>query len=172
MKKGMITVLLAVACLITTVAGKPGMQSKGARKKEEKSEAKKSVASDIKNGDRILAVLDKQAAAWNAGDLEKFMLGYWRSPELTFFSSSGKLNGWDATIERYRKTYQAEGREMGKLVFDDLDITVLGSESALVRGRWKLTFSDGKQAGGIYTLVFREIEGDWKIVHDHTSSTQ
>src|SRR5215510_10628236 len=54
----------------------------------------------------IRAVLDAQVAAWNAGKLEEFMDGYWRSADLTFFSGGRKMSGWDATIERYRKTYQ------------------------------------------------------------------
>src|SRR5262245_25521091 len=87
----------------------------------------------------IRAVLDAQVAAWNAGNLEEFMDGYWRSPDLTFFSAGRKLSGWDATIERYRKTYKAEGREMGKLAFSDLDIQQLGTNGAVVRGRWELT---------------------------------
>src|SRR5262245_60728343 len=87
----------------------------------------------------IRAVLDAQVAAWNAGNLEEFMDGYWRSPDLTFFSGGRKLSGWDATIERYRKTYQAEGKEMGKLAFSDLDIQQLGTNGAVVRGRWELT---------------------------------
>lgn len=149
----------------------PVIQNKNTRRKDDNKEEKKALATNVKGGDRILAVLDKQVAAWNAGDLEKFMLGYWRSPELTFYSSTGKVNGWEATLERYRKTYQAEGREMGKLVFDDLDITMLGPDSALVRGRWKLAFADGKEIGGIFTLVFRQFRNEWKIVHDHTSST-
>jgi beta-aspartyl-peptidase (threonine type) len=98
------------------------------------------------------------------------MEGYWRSPELTFFSGGRKLSGWDATLERYRKTYQADGKEMGKLEFSDLDIRSLGESGAVVRGRWKLQMSEGKELGGLYTLIFRRFKDDWKIVHDHTSS--
>ncbi len=117
----------------------------------------------------IRAVLDAQVTAWNTGKLEDFMTGYWRSPKLTFFSGGRKLEGWDATIERYRKNYQAEGKEMGKLQFLDLDIQSFGS-GAVVRGRYELTLSDGKKPTGLFTLVFRKFNKDWKIIHDHTSS--
>lgn len=120
----------------------------------------------------VRAVLEKQVGDWNAGRLEEFMAGYWRSPKLTFFSGGRKMAGWDATIERYRKTYQAEGKEMGKLEFSDLDIQLLGPTAAVVRGRWELTMSDGKKPGGLYTLIFRKFKDGWKIIHDHTSSNQ
>lgn len=124
----------------------------------------------------IRALLDAQLAAWNVGDLERFMEGYWRSPQLTFFSAGRKLEGWDATIDRYRKTYQAEGKEMGKTTFSDLDVQILGPEGAVVRGRWRLVQSDGKELGGLFTLIFRKFKdgpfGGWKIIHDHTSSNQ
>jgi ketosteroid isomerase-like protein len=134
--------------------------------KQIRSGQSKSAAAEIR------AVLDAQVAAWNSGKLEEFMDGYWRSPDLTFFSGGRKLSGWEATIERYRKTYQAEGREMGKLAFSDLDIQQLGPNAAVVRGRWELTMSDGKKPGGLYTLIFRRFKQGWKIVHDHTSSNQ
>ena len=100
------------------------------------------------------------------------MAGYWRSPKLTFFSGGRRTAGWDATLERYRKTYQAEGKEMGKLQFSDLDIQPLGADAAVVRGRYELTMSDGKKLDGQYTLIFRKFKDGWKIIHDHTSSNQ
>ncbi len=121
--------------------------------------------------DAIRAVLDAQVTAWNAGKLEAFMAGYWRSPKLTFFSGGRKMEGWDATIERYRKNYQAEGKEMGKLQFSNLDIQPFGN-AGVVRGRYELTMSDGKKLDGLFTLIFRKFKDGWKIVHDHTSSNQ
>ena len=118
----------------------------------------------------IRQVLNTQVADWNAGRLDDFMKGYWNSPKLTFFSGGKKLSGWDSTLDRYRKTYQADGREMGKLVFSDLDVTLLGPKAAMVTGHWELTFSDGKKPGGVFTLIFRNLDGRWKIIHDHTSS--
>lgn len=121
----------------------------------------------------IKKVLDDQAAAWNAGKLEEFMTGYWNSPKVTFFSGGHKQMGYDAVLQRYRKTYQAEGKEMGKLAFSNIEISLLGPEAALVRGRYELTLSTGKKMGGIYTLVFRRFnKAGWKIIHDHTSADE
>src|SRR5438874_845356 len=82
----------------------------------------------------IRAVLDAQVVAWNKGDLPGFMAGYWQSPDLTFYSGKAVTRGWQATLERYQKTYQAEGKEMGKLAFKDLDIQVAGADHGFVRG--------------------------------------
>src|SRR3954468_6240197 len=70
----------------------------------------------------IRAVMDAQVAAWNKGDLEGYMNGYWRSPDLEFYSGTTITKGWDATLERYKKRYQQGGHEMGTLDFSDLDI--------------------------------------------------
>jgi ketosteroid isomerase-like protein len=117
----------------------------------------------------VRAVLDKQVEAWNRGDLEGFMAGYWNSPDLVFQSGATLTRGWQQTQERYRRRYQAEGKEMGRLRFEELDVQPLSPDAAFVRGRWQLTMKDGSQPGGLFTLLLRRIGGEWKIVHDHTS---
>jgi ketosteroid isomerase-like protein len=120
----------------------------------------------------VQQVLQLQQDAWNRHDLEAFMAGYWNSPELTFFSGAKMTSGWQATIERYRKTYQSEGREMGKLEFSDLNVQGLAPDAAFVRGAWHLTMSDRKTPHGLFTLIFRKFPDGWKIVHDHTSAAE
>ena len=116
----------------------------------------------------IRKVLDDQVAAWNKGDLDAFMAGYWNSPELTFISGKDLTRGYQATLERYKKKYQAEGKEMGKLAFTDLVVTPLAADVALVTGKWELTLSK-EIVGGRYTLVVKKLPAGWRIVHDHTS---
>jgi len=117
----------------------------------------------------IQKVLDDQVVAWNKGDLEGFMQGYWQSPELSFFSGGNKTAGWQATLERYRKKYQGEDKEMGKLAFRELSIEVLGADHAVVKGRWQLKLKN-ETVGGLFTLICRKLKDGWRIVHDHTSS--
>ena len=118
----------------------------------------------------IRHVLDAQVSAWNKGDLEGFMEGYWHSPKLSFSSGSEVTRGWDATIERYKKKYRSGDAEMGKLTFSDLEIEPLGPDAAFVRGRWQLVRSKDKP-GGVFTLIFRKFPEGWRIVHDHTSGS-
>ena len=117
----------------------------------------------------VQQVLVRQVEAWNHHDLEGFMAGYWNSPRLTFFSDGTKTSGWQSTLERYRKRYLSEGREMGNLAFSDLQVESLGEDSAFVRGAWQLTSADGKNPHGLFTLIFHKFPEGWKIIHDHTS---
>jgi ketosteroid isomerase-like protein len=129
---------------------------------------KQAATSDAESVAQIRAVLDRQVEAWNRRDLEGFMDGYWNSPDLTFYSGTTPVSGWETTIGRYRQRYQSDGAEMGNLEFSDLIIEPLGPNAAFVRGRWRLQMSSGEQTG-LYTLTFRKFADGWKIIHDHTS---
>jgi len=121
----------------------------------------------------IKHLMVSQVEAWNRGDLERFMLGYWRSPDLTFYSGATVTKGWEPTLARYRERYQSQGKEMGKLEFQDLDIDVLSGKSAVVTGSWRLTMSDGKQPHGLFTLILKRMPpSGWRIVHDHTCAAE
>ena len=118
----------------------------------------------------IEAVLTKQAAAWNRGDIESFMEHYWKSDQLTFSSGGETTRGWQATKERYLRRYPSR-EQMGQLKFTQLETTILGDSAALVLGRWNL-MRDSSPLEGNFTLVLRRIDGNWVIVHDHTSRAE
>ena len=116
----------------------------------------------------IRAVLDEQAAAWNRGDIEGFMRGYWKSERTTFSGSSGTTRGWQGLLERYRRSYP-DRKTMGRLTFAEIEITMLSRDAALVLGHWKLE-READQPGGVFTLIARRMPEGWRIIHDHTSS--
>ena len=119
--------------------------------------------------DAVQKVLDDQVVAWNQRDLEGFMIGYWKSPELSFYSGGTKTAGWQATLDRYKKKYQGEGKEMGKLAFKEIQIEMIAGDHALVKGRWHLTLTK-ESVGGLFTLLMKKLPAGWRIVHDHTSN--
>lgn len=119
----------------------------------------------------ILSVLREQVQDWNQGDLEGFMEGYWQSPDLVFTSGARVQRGWRTTLERYRNAYGERPQTMGRLTFSDLEVHPLDRWSAWALGRWALETEQGPR-GGIFTLVFQNIDGRWVIVHDHTSESR
>jgi beta-aspartyl-peptidase (threonine type) len=57
----------------------------------------------------IRKVMDDQVEAWNRGDIDRFMTGYWRSERLVFISGDTVTRGWQPTLDRYKKTYSEAG---------------------------------------------------------------
>ncbi len=119
------------------------------------------------DADAIRSLLYKQQDAWNAGDIEGFMEYYWKSDSLCFMTKDGVTNGWQNTLDRYKKGYP-DKESMGKLKFDLIRIDVLAPDAALVAGKW-LVDSATKSAQGYFNLLLRKKSGKWLIVLDHTS---
>jgi uncharacterized protein (TIGR02246 family) len=128
-------------------------------------------AGEDRTGDRaaIMAVLNQQVAAWNRGDIDAFLEGYWHSPELSFSGSNGVSRGWEQVREHYKKSY-ADRATMGQLDFSDLEFRFLGNDAALVLGHWHLKRDKG-DVGGFFSLVWQRFPEGWRIIHDHTSQT-
>jgi len=116
----------------------------------------------------ITAVLNAQQAAWNRGDVDAFLVGYWPSPELTFSGSGGIARGFEGVRARYKKNYP-DRAAMGELAFSDLEFRFLGRDAALVLGKWHLKREKG-DVGGVFSLVWQRFPEGWKIIHDHTSA--
>lgn len=116
----------------------------------------------------IEQVMTKQTAAWNRGDIEGFMDGYWKSDEMRFVSDNTVSMGWQAALDRYKRNYDTR-EKMGELTFDDPVIVVLDKNNAYVFGRFTLVRENDKPTG-LFTLVFRRTKDGWKIIHDHTST--
>ena len=115
----------------------------------------------------IREIMMRQQNAWNEGDLEGFMKGYWKNDKLRFIGSRGITYGWDQTLANYRKTYP-DKKTMGKLKFDIISIEGAGGEAAFVIGKWTLTREEDEPSGHI-TLFWKKIKGEWTIVADHSS---
>lgn len=115
----------------------------------------------------IQAVLKAQEKAWNEGNINEFMQGYWKSEKLKFVGKSGVQNGWQATLDRYLKNYP-DRAAMGKLSFDLVHHEMLAKNTYVVIGKWHLQ-RDNDEPQGYFTLIFKKIKGKWYVIHDHTS---
>lgn len=115
----------------------------------------------------IQQVMDKQESAWNQGDLEGFMQGYWKSDSLRFIGKRGITYGWQATLNNYKKGYP-DSDAMGKLQFTNLSMEITGDSSAYVIGKWEL-FRSTDTLAGHYSLLWKNLNGRWLIIADHSS---
>ena len=126
------------------------------------------LGSERSERDSITNVLMAQQDAWNAGNIDAFMAGYWQSPDLRFASGGSVTRGWQATRDRYHARY-SDRSIMGLLSFDQLEVVELSDDAAIVHGAWLLT-RENDAPSGLFTLVFRKIDGAWLIVSDTTTS--
>jgi ketosteroid isomerase-like protein len=124
------------------------------------------VAGDAGARAEIRAVMGEQQKMWNKGSIDGFMYHYWNSDEFTFQSGNKRLRGWETLRAMYLEKYSGENR--GTLEFDRIEINMLSSDAAYVLGRWKVVRKDSIKEG-LFTLIFRKMEGRWEIVHDHSS---
>jgi ketosteroid isomerase-like protein len=133
---------------------------------------KLSAASEERESDRaaIKKILEAQQNNWNQGNVNDFLEGYWRSPDLTFSGSGGIARGWDGVLARYKKNYP-DRASMGQLDFSGLEFHFLGNDAALVLGHWHLARERG-DIGGVFSLVWQRFPEGWRIIHDHTSTVE
>lgn len=104
--------------------------------------------------EKIISVLMAQKDAWNRGNIEEYMTGYWKSDSLKFVGKSGIQYGWKNTLENYKKSYP-DKTAMGKLEFNVVQVDLLSSSSAFMIGKWKLT-REKDSPQGHFTLLWKK----------------
>jgi ketosteroid isomerase-like protein len=125
------------------------------------------IAQPSKDETAIRQIMANQVDEWNKGNIDAFMKGYWNNDSLVFIGRSGASYGYHQALGNYKKNYTGPD-QMGKLFFDLLKVKRLSADYYFVIGKWFLKRKAG-DIGGIYTLLFRKINGQWRIVVDHTS---
>jgi ketosteroid isomerase-like protein len=126
-------------------------------------------SAQAKDFETIEQLMSAQQKCWNAGNIECFMETYWHSDELRFVGKKGVTKGWQATFDKYKKSYPTK-EAMGSLAFEIKSHTDLGNEHVMTIGKWTLNFTEDKPAvSGYFSLIWKMIDGQWKIIVDHTS---
>ena len=112
----------------------------------------------------ILKVMKDQEIAWNNGNLEGFMQGYWKSDSLKFYGSNGLTKGWQNTLDNYKRGYPTKA-ETGTLNFVINDVSKIEGNNYWVMGEYHLKRDVGN-ADGVFIIIFKMINGKWKIIAD------
>lgn len=120
------------------------------------------------NEQAIMNILHTQSDAWNDGDIETYMkAGYWQNDSLLFIGSRGPTYGFENTLKNYKKGYPT-AEKMGQLFFSELQLKPISGDHYFVVGKWMLKRKDG-DLSGYFTLLFKKINGTWRIIADHSS---
>ncbi len=120
-----------------------------------------------KDEKEIRSLLATQVVAWNKGNIEGFMHGYWESDSLLFIGSKGPRYGYAMTLKKYKEAYP-DADHMGTLTSTILSMKKLSQDYYFILGSWALKRNAGDVSGS-YTLLLRKIKGQWVIVADHSS---
>ena len=152
--------------LVLLLGAEAGCDAENERQRMTLNEQSETPSSDATRT-AIESVFRAQQDAWNRGDVEAFMEHYWKDGDLTFSSGGKTTRGWQATLDRYRERYPTR-EAMGQLTLGEFELFPLGDSAALVLGTWKLD-RETEPVSGNFSLVLRKIDGEWVIVHDHTS---
>ena len=129
-----------------------------------------SIAQTLSEKDKsaIHNVMAQQEKCWNAGDIDCFMNGYWRSDSLKFIGRKGLTYGWQQTLDNYKESYPDKAA-MGQLKFDILSTELLSEGAVLLIGKWHLKREDNEDLGGHFSLNWKKIDNKWLIISDHSS---
>lgn len=112
----------------------------------------------------IQKVLKKARIAWSKNDIESFMESYWKSDSLAFYGKKGVTYGWENTLDNYL-TYYPTAAYTGTLSFKINAVNPIAPDAYYVLGEFHIKRDIGN-ADGIFMLVFKKINGEWKIIAD------
>lgn len=118
------------------------------------------------DGAALVASLQATAEMWNRGDLDGFMAPY--AEAATYMTPAG-LIGVDAMRARYLAKYFTGARPDQQLRFDQLEVRAVGTDHALMTGRYTLAGGGTPDQTGRFSLVWMRTPTGWRILHDHSS---
>jgi beta-aspartyl-peptidase (threonine type) len=116
----------------------------------------------------IHALLEQSARAWNAGDLDGFLVTYARDSATTFLTVRGLTHGFGAIRDRYAPRFEP-GVPRDSLRFTDIELRMLGPDHVLNTARYVLTRRDSVTAEGPFTVIWERRPEGWRMIHDHSS---
>jgi len=115
----------------------------------------------------IIASMESSRDSWNRGDLEGFVHNYWQTDSTQFIGKSGITYGYNSVLGRYKKGYPDRATQ-GTLDYQFIHLERISSKVYYQVGKYTL-YRESDTLSGHFTLLWRKIEGQWRIVSDHSS---
>ena len=125
------------------------------------------LSSNLQDETIIKNKLKNQVDCWNRGDLDGFMVDYWKSDQLIFVGKSGLTYGWEKTLSNYKKNYPSK-KEMGELNLELIEMKKLDKRHYFIVGKWHLKREVGDLSGH-FSLIWKKMDDKWVIIADHSS---
>jgi limonene-1,2-epoxide hydrolase len=116
----------------------------------------------------VLAFLQKLQKDWNSGDMQAYLDAYWDDEDLAIVFGDKVVLGKKAMTAMFTSAWPDEVK-MGNFATEDEHVTILDPNFAIVDGKFRHQFTDSVVAGAFTHILKRRENGDWKIVHEHTS---
>jgi ketosteroid isomerase-like protein len=120
--------------------------------------------------EQIRSRFKEATEAWNRGDLNAYLAGYWDSEGTRWISGGMIIRGVESIRARYKSLYDST-EKLGKLEVKDLEIDILTDGDALVVGKWSHT-ADQLARVGVFTIHMKKIQGEWFMATDHASLSE
>jgi len=114
----------------------------------------------------IITAMIASKEAWNAGNMEGYMQVYWESDSLQFMGLRSITKGYHQTLANYKRGYP-DAATRGTLTYTFNHFNQLAPDCVLVIGKYHLAREMG-DAEGYFSLIWKQIDGEWKIILDHT----
>ena len=113
----------------------------------------------------IISAMKNSENDWNTGNLDNFMKMYTDSSTMMF--PTGPV-GLSTIKDLYQNKYFNGKMPKQNLRYDEMKVTLLGDNYALLTGKFTLYGNNLPERSGRYSLVMVLTNSGWKILHDHS----
>jgi hypothetical protein len=114
----------------------------------------------------IRARLQSTADGWNRGDLAAYMAVYDSSSAQ--MGANGAEHGPAIIEATMKRGFWKTGRPLQQLRYENVEFRPLGAHHALVTGKFVLTGADRPQRSGVFSSVWTDESGEWRMIWDHS----
>jgi len=121
--------------------------------------------SDQSKETAIVTAMKNSENDWNTGNLDNFMKMYISSS--TMMMPTGPA-GYNVIKDLYEKKYFNGKMPKQNLHYNEMKVTLLGENYALLTGKFTLSGNNLPERSGRYSLVMIHTNNGWKILHDHS----